>query len=105
MSVQALQLTERTRMLVTGIVVGDKETVVPPEKLLSPGTVKLLLPYSATREGYATVPGTDIVISIATGCSEIVIDSIPEGIIPAIIYTANDTTGTLVVLRNVQVIS
>ncbi|MBN1604813.1 MAG: DUF2341 domain-containing protein [Chitinispirillaceae bacterium] len=102
-NVQALQLTERTRALVTGIIVGDKDTILPQETLHSPGKVKLLLPYGATHEGYVTIPGTDFVSSNKPGSSEIILDSIPQGIVPAIVYTINDTISAPSVLRNVQV--
>jgi hypothetical protein len=103
-NVQAVQLTERTRLLITGIDVGDVNTVVPTDTLHSPGHLKLLLPYSTTRKGYAAIPGTDISTTIAIGSSEIILDSVPEGVIPAIIYKINEDTET-VKIQNVQVFS
>jgi hypothetical protein len=103
-NVQAIQLTARTRLLITSIRVNDVNTVVPTDTLNSPGKVKLLLPYSAILKGYAAIPGTDIATTIAIGSSEIILDSVPEGVLPAIIYKINNDTGTIKI-QNVQVIS
>jgi Concanavalin A-like lectin/glucanases superfamily/Domain of unknown function (DUF2341) len=103
-NIQAIQLTERTRMLIPGIEIGEENTVVPTDSLHAPGTLKLLLPYSTNRQGYAAIPGTDITTTIAIGSEDITLDSLPDGILTSIIYNINGETKTREI-RNVRVIS
>jgi hypothetical protein len=90
-NVQAVQLVQRTRMLFTGLEVAGDTTVVPPEALLKPGTVRILLPGKTVGEGRVTIPGTDIAVFVKGGSSEIMVDSVPAGRIPEIRYMINDT--------------
>ncbi|MBN1577430.1 MAG: DUF2341 domain-containing protein [Chitinispirillaceae bacterium] len=83
-NVQAIQLKQRTRMLVTGLEVDSGTITVPPEILQEPGAIRLLFPGSVTHNGYASIPGTDIAVFAASGSEEIVLDSIPAGKLPEI---------------------
>ena len=101
-NIQAVHLTQRTRMLVTGFEVAGDSTVVPSSVLLKPGTVRLLLPDSAVavHEGRVTIPGTDIGVFVKGGSSEIIVDSVPAGRIPEIRYMVNDAAAmTLIDVR------
>ncbi len=94
-NIQAVQLAQRTRMLVTGVrISGDKE-IIPSEQLSEPGTVKIIL--SSDTDGFVSIPGTDIFLPVASHDSEIVLDSVPAGTIPEIRYTVNG--GYVVALR------
>jgi len=104
-NIQAVKIDERTRMLITGIVVDDHQNVVPAGRLLLPGVVKLMLPYSKSHNGFARIPGTDIITPVTAGKSEIIIDSVPEGIVPSIVFSNTDDTGNVVLARDVQVVS
>jgi hypothetical protein len=90
-NVQAVQLAQRTRMLVTGLEVAGDTTVVPSAALLKPGTVRILLPGNEVREGHVTITGTDIAVLVKVGSSEIIVDSVPAGRMPEIRYLVNDT--------------
>lgn len=86
-NVQAVQLEKRTRMLVTGVEVSEGDTIaVRPDSLVKPGSVKL---YSQSKSGEVcvTIPGTDIAKSVEGSINEIILDSVPAGIIPEIRYT------------------
>ena len=58
-NIQAIQLEDRTRMLVFGVEVTGETTFVPIDSLQKPGSIKLI-PGFETEEGYVTIPGTDI---------------------------------------------
>ncbi len=93
-NIQALQLENRTRMLVFGIeVTSDDDTIfVPSDSLLTPGSVKLI-PGIETAKGYVIIPGTDIARLIDGKESEILLDSVPAGKIPEIRFvTGSDST-------------
>lgn len=86
-NVQAVQLEQRTRLLVTGIDVKNETTYVRPDTLRKPGSVKIFI-LNEIDEGYVIIPGTDIAVSVPGGSSEILIDSVPAGNIPEIQYTS-----------------
>ncbi len=86
-NVQALQLKQRTRMLVTGLEVDSGTTTVPPETLREPGVIRFLLLGSTEHNGYAIIPGTDIATFVAMGSMDILLDSVPAGRIPEVRYT------------------
>ncbi len=93
-NIQAIQLENRTRMLLFGINVtsDDDTTFIPSDSLLNPGTVKLI-PGIETAQGYVTIPGTDIARLIDGEEREIFLDSIPAGKIPEILLvTGSDST-------------
>ena len=84
-NVQAVQLENRTRMLVFGVEVTGETTFVSIDSLQKPGSIKLI-PGIETEEGYVTIPGTDIAKQFDVKESEILIDSVPAGKIPEIRY-------------------
>jgi len=93
-NVQALHLTKRTRMLITGVEAAQDTTIVPSDSLMIPGSIALILPED-NPEGYAAIPGTDIVLYAAAGSTKIVLDSVPPGLIPEIRYVAQGDTAVM----------
>jgi hypothetical protein len=91
-NVQAVHLTQRTRLLVTGIEVAPAETtVVQSGVLLEPGAIRLLLPRDGGRaDGYAIIPGTEISAFAVNDGSEIMLDSVPAGTIPEVRFLTPD---------------
>lgn len=94
-NVQAVQLSKRTRMLLTSIDVAGDTTFIPDGQLKQPGTIRLV---SGTRlrSGHISIPGTDIAVPVGTSSNEIIIDSVPTGEIPRIEFIA-DSTAEIVV--------
>jgi len=91
-NIQAVQLENRTRMLVFGVEVSGDTTFVQSDSLQDPGSIKLI-PGVETAEGYVTIPGTDIVTLLDGKESQILLDSVPAGKIPEIRYvTGEDST-------------
>jgi hypothetical protein len=86
-NVQGVHLTQRTRFLVTGIkVVPEDTTLIPAGELLKPGAIRLLLPPEDGNrlDGYTYIPGTDIAAFPANDGSEVLLDSVPAGIVPEV---------------------
>ena len=99
-NIQAVQLSQRTRLLITGITVQNDTTVVPDAKLNVPGSIKVLLPDTVdTVQGYLYIEGTTISrklsgLSLQSGKGYVArIDSVPESVIEGIYY--NTTQGTI----------
>ncbi|NLE00549.1 MAG: DUF2341 domain-containing protein [Fibrobacter sp.] len=103
-NVQAVHLSQRTRLLVTGIeVTTDKFIIVSRDTLRKPGSIRLKLSTEAASDGYLSIPGTDITTTVSAGSNEILLDSVPAGTIPEIrYYTADDTVP--LIKRNVTVV-
>ena len=92
-NVLAIQIKQRTRMLVTGLEVDSGTITVPPETLQEPGAIRWLLLGSAEHNGYVTIPGTDLAVFVPTGSNDILLDSVPAGTIPEVRYQVlGDTT-------------
>jgi len=90
-NVQAVQLSQRTRLLVTGVEVAGDTTTVPSTVLRKPGTLRILFPESAVYNSSIILTGTDIAVQVQKGSKNIVIDSVPVGTLPEIRYMVNDS--------------
>jgi hypothetical protein len=99
-TLQAVQLAQRTRALVTGITVVENSdtTRVPHAFLRVPGAIKCVLPDSVNpANGYVYVPGTMLFARLANGGA--FIDSVPAGYVPAVYYGSSADTSIMRVLR------
>jgi hypothetical protein len=88
-SIQAVHLTDRTRMLRTGVVVREKDSLtMPGDSLSKPGTIGFILRHDVHYAvgGYIIVPGTDIRQRIDTLNRPVVLDSVPAGLVPSLSY-------------------
>ncbi|MBN2036149.1 MAG: DUF2341 domain-containing protein [Chitinispirillaceae bacterium] len=79
----AVHITQRSRLLITGISVVNDTAFVPSGTLLAPGAIRLLLP-ADRPDGYAFIPGTDIVAYPSQDGSEVLLDSVPAGRVPEV---------------------
>jgi hypothetical protein len=103
-SVQAVHLSKRTRLLITGRMIAGDTTIVPSGTLQKPGAITLVVPQAISGDsGYAYLPGTDIVALHAPGRDEVELDSIPAGTIPEIRFNDNGDS-TVVIKLNVKVL-
>jgi hypothetical protein len=92
-----------TRALVLGVHVID--TVIAPHAMLSEvGAVRVIAPEDANKViGYAYVPGTPLFVFFNNGCKPAILDSIPSGTIPEIVYSSTNSLVTSVLRSNVTV--
>jgi hypothetical protein len=105
--VQAVQLMRRTRLLVTGISVTDNTTRVAVAALAATGAVKVDLPSTGIHgvTGYIYVPGTTLCAFLNNRIDTAVLDSVPAGTLPSLLYAATDTAGSISLRYNVPVAS
>lgn len=89
-NVQAVQLTELTRILVTGLEVAGDTTSIESATLLEPGAVRFILSDNTKKDGHVTIPGTDIHKTIPGGSKDILLDSVPAVVIPEIQYIEDE---------------
>jgi hypothetical protein len=92
-TVLAVHLYDRTRTFITGIYVADDTVTAPTDTLQVPGSIKVMPPDSADLSyGYLYVPGTNISTFLSNRNSPVVLDSVPAGTVPAVYYSARNTS-------------
>lgn len=97
-NLQALHLSDRTRLLIQGMEVRSDTTVASGRQLLAaPGAVSVLVPDSVSlKSAYVYLPGTEVFATSASIQGEsrlILLDSIPAGQSPAIVYRTSADSG------------
>lgn len=103
-TITAVQLEDRTRVIICGIHVQNDTVRVAPAKMLRPGTIKLTIPDSSvTANGYVYIPGTNISAMISGNKGSVLLDSVPAGIIPSVNYGEAQHAGTKVTRYNILV--
>jgi hypothetical protein len=84
-NIQAVQLSQRTRALITGVSIAADSTPVLTAALTVPGSIKVMIPTDIdTVNDYVYVPGTTLKSFIHRNTGNILLDSVPPGKIPAI---------------------
>jgi hypothetical protein len=103
-TIQAVQLDNRTRSLITGIHVDRDTIVVPADTLRVPGTIKLFLPPGINSTlGYIYIPGTSYVVFLNNRTDFIVLDSVPANVIPALSYSTIQSTSTTTIRYSISI--
>jgi len=103
-NIQAVHISERTRLLITGVSIGEDTTTVPAGTLQIPGAVKVFAPDSAGQVSYQVyLSGTTIAGSIAASTPWILLDSVPAGIIPRVCFTQNSDSAPVAIRYNLNV--
>ncbi|MDQ3001726.1 MAG: DUF2341 domain-containing protein [Fibrobacterota bacterium] len=95
-NIQAINLSARTSLLIQGVEVRSGTTVASTRQFLqNPGAVTILIPDSVpTKNGYVYLPGTDVYSTTESLVGEsrlMMLDSIPAGMSPEIIYRSAST--------------
>jgi hypothetical protein len=94
-NMQALQLSQRTRLLITGIDAENDTTIVNTASLQRPGAIRLFLPTGLSADGYVYVPGTEIAVPFTKDNTDLLLDSIPAATVPEIrLVIKGDTTSS-----------
>jgi hypothetical protein len=104
-TIQAVQLDDRTRVLITGIHVANDTVAAPAGTLHAPGTIRVYLPggiNSAT--GYVYVAGTVCFVFLNNHTDFVILDSVPAGVIPAASYSAISITSSSVIRYDVPIV-
>jgi hypothetical protein len=102
-TLQAKNPVDGSRSLNAGISLTRDSALVLVDTLRIPGTLKVVLPATAdTVQGYVYIPGTEIGRRLRAG-DTLTIDSVPAGLIPAVIYAELSTTAQEEILSDVTV--
>jgi hypothetical protein len=106
-NVQAFDPLKKTRLLVTGISVIDDTSHVSPAALSSTGSIKVALSQEDINfeTGYIYVPGTNIFTFLKNSIDSVVIDSVPSGTLPILVYALTGSTASHAIRYGVMVAS
>ena len=103
-AVQAVQLTARTRILITGITVMGDTITIPTAQLRAPGTVKIILPSGLdSANGYFYIPGSTVFASLSGHGGSLTLDSVPAGYVPSFTYATTTASAGTTMRCNIQV--
>jgi hypothetical protein len=103
-AVQAVQLTSRTRILITGITVLGDTIRIPAAALRASGTMKIVLPSGLdSANGYLYIPGTTVFASLHGSNGVVTLDSVPSGYVPSVSYATTGAAAPQIMRYNVQV--
>lgn len=110
-NIQALHLTERTSVFVKDIEAAGDTTHVPTGILTEPGSIRTFLPNTVdTVDGYVFIEGSTILHDLSGGSYIggsyylIVIDSVPTGLMPSVIYVPRQQDPHQYLLSNIAVV-
>ncbi len=110
-NIQALHLTERTSVFIKGIKAAGDTTRVPAGKLSEPGSIRTFLSDTVdTADGYVFIEGSTIVRGLSGGIFIggsfylIVIDSVPTGLMPSVIYVPRQQDSYQYLLSNIAIV-
>ena len=86
-TIQAVQLSLRTRLLISSIGVSKDSMQVAMGVLGVPGFIRVELPAETdTANGYVYIPGTSIMALIKGHGFSVTLDSVPSGVVPELWY-------------------
>jgi hypothetical protein len=105
-TIQAVQISERTRLFIRNVIVDRDTVVVPADTLHKTGTIKVSLPGGLdAATGYIYIPGSMIFAPLTVADGFAVLDSVPCGIMPAVCYNVKNGAAQQTIRFDVPVFS
>jgi hypothetical protein len=105
-TIQSIHCSTGTQALRNGVEINDDTVTLTNDSLRRPGSIRIALPDSIVAEsGYLYIPGTGIFVQLSGTGTFAVLDSVPAGVIPAVIYATEDTLHSSVLSERIAVIS
>jgi hypothetical protein len=105
-NIEAVQLTERTRLFISGLDVRENDTTPAPAGFLkASGTVTVVIADSLRpASGFVYMTGTTFSAAFSGTGAAITMDSIPAGVFPSVLFSSTaKPESSLVAARNVPV--
>jgi hypothetical protein len=92
-TIEAVHSKMHTRAMIPAITVNNDTISLPLCTLAVPGAISIDVPDNADPvNGYVYIPGTSIYKFFAGSLVPLVLDSIPAGVIPSVIYSASNSS-------------
>ena len=103
-SVESVDFETRSRALRCSVHVADDTVTLSDDTLRKPGSINITLSDDIdAASGYVYIPGTTIFAKCSEAGTSVVLDSVPSGIIPSVVYASDDTVQTSVLRYEVPV--
>jgi hypothetical protein len=103
-NIQAIELASRNRLLIFGLNCSDNAVIAPLGTLSIPGAIRISLSDSIDKvNGYCYIPGTNLYARVQEKTDFIVIDSVPTGVIPKILYASFNSSHSSVMGFNITI--
>lgn len=103
-TLQCLHLDSRTRAAIWEIHVNHDTIIVPADTLKIPGSIRVaLFGNTSDKSGHLFIPGTTTSVAFTDSQSVIVLDSVPAGTIPSIVYESSSNAPSTIVQSAVNV--
>lgn len=103
-TVYAQSKSDGTRSLVFNVHAANDFVTAPPSMLKQTGTIRTVNPDEEDDdECYIYIPGTTMYAFFSKESRDVLLDSIPSGVIPVVVYTTLKSTVQLPVRQNVTV--
>jgi hypothetical protein len=104
-NIQAVHITNRTRLLITDVKINDDSTTIPADTLQVPGTIKMFFPECiASSSSRIYLPGTTIA-SNSTSESFAILDSVPVGKLTRVSFLSQSDATLSIGQTNIIVLS
>lgn len=104
-SIEAVQQKSRLRALVTGVAIASMEDTIPGCTLSLPGVIRMISPEgNEVDSGYVFIPGTTFFVKVKAADGYAILDSIPSGVLPGILFVSANGADSFVVRENIVII-
>ncbi|MGE5671289.1 MAG: DUF2341 domain-containing protein, partial [Fibrobacterota bacterium] len=98
--------SDGTRALVFNVHVTNDSITAPPSMLKQIGAIRTVNPDNEDNDGcYIYIPGTTMYAFFTKENTDILLDSIPSGVIPSVVYATLQSTVQIQVRQNVTVVA
>lgn len=103
-TVFAQSKSDGTRSFVFNIHAGNDSVTAPPSMLEQTGAIRAVIPESEDNNGYYIyIPGTTRYAFFTKNKRDLVLDSVPSGVIPSIVYASLNSPVQIQIRQNVVV--
>lgn len=93
-----------TAAIITDVNISKDTVFAPDAELEKTGTIRIVFTDNITEpNSYVYIPGTSLYSMIESGNNEVIIESVPPGVIPEILQSWTDRDSSFVIRRDVEV--
>lgn len=103
-ALQCVHLDSRTRAAIWGIHVKNDTILVPSDTLKIPGSVRIaLFENTSATSGHVFIPGSTLSAALTDSQPVVILDSVPAGTIPSIVYESGSNAPATIIQSAVNV--
>ena len=105
-NIQAVSMTDQTRLLIRNVHVGKDSVFVPADTMHRPGTIKVMIPGGLDANyGYLYIPGTTIYSLLSDNDGYVMLDSVPACVNLAVYYALRGSSAQPQLVRDSVIVA